>query len=356
MAVYAVSISVYMQCVYEYIYSVCMAVYAVHISVYMQCVYEYAYLTVTYPYMCIAIFAWMLEEREEPLTIFMWLLLEKISIYNDKVKTEALACTSVLTPPATTEFDKRLLTFKKFPVVINVCGDNKYNVRRTVEYKELKAATYTVDMSVRTCTCQYWPQVGVPCEHAIAVVNHVNGWDSFFTTAYFHRHMLTETRLELLAKHNLSIVLPDDHRIKQNKLQQTFRPLEPVLETIGDLASDVSKKRVASAGEGSKPSNIKSDAKRNRYTCPDCNKDLSKKTDHTPGNKACRNHLKKNDRERYEELYCSSLDARLNALMSLPSNSTDQVSSPADTSSPANTSSPAASAPAITDTSVLDDI
>ena len=307
--------------------------------------YECDNATLTYVY-TIALFAWMLEERGEPLTLFMWLLLEKISIYNDKIRTEALADRNVITPPAMVEFDKRLLTFKEFPLVVNAYGEGLYNVHRTVEYAELRPTAYTVDIGGRTCTCQHWYQIGIPCEHAIAVVNHTKDWSNLFTPAYFHRHMLTETRHELFTKHNLCLLLPDDHRVKVNKTLRTFPPLEPVLEDVGELASDVSKKRVASQGESSKPSNIKSGAKRHRYVCKSCGKDLSKNTDHTPGNKACRNHLRRTDPERFEQMYCSELDTMINALKSSSSSSSsscaDQVNSFTDTA--------ADSAPVVYDT------
>ena len=248
----------------------------------------------------------------EPPYIFVQMILEKLFARMAELVAEAEADMSYLTGPAEKEYSEQKDRCLCSNMKVIRCSGNVYNVHREAEYGSARPRIHIVDLTTNTCSCQRWFQVGVPCEHAQAVIRAPGNKEllkNIFSNANFHKHMLNSTRKELFTKCNVLGVLPDTDSVERNKSTGDFQPLEPIIVEVGSLLSDVSSKRIASTSESSKPSNIASNKRRRRAPCVSCGKTISSTKTHYRGCRACIKYLKLHDPAEYNRRHGNSSGA-----------------------------------------------
>ena len=118
-----------------------------------------------------------------------------------------------------------------------------------------------------------WQQLGVPCIHAVAVIQQrqILSDPLFYTETYFHPSALTATKIALFTN-KLTGIFPSDSDVDERKILTDYLPLHPTI--VLKKGEVISKKRFTSIGEAPSSSSITTTAckKGARKPCVHCGK------------------------------------------------------------------------------------
>ena len=119
------------------------------------------------------------------------------------------------------------------------------------------AESYSVNIPNKTCSCFVWQQTGIPCSHALILIDRINNKKDLnnkirisFDEQYFHKTSLLSFWESMFNNCQFNGYYPDDAAIRNKSCKNPF-PIKPVTEQI-NLMQPTSKRRIASSGDNKK--------------------------------------------------------------------------------------------------------
>jgi hypothetical protein len=152
-------------------------------------------------------FSWIQDLRHHNPYVFTTMLLEKITVTNnllrEKVEKYKEKLTEVATKDCNTE-RQLAANFTENVVIINK-DEGKCIVRSNID--SANVLPINIDLCAKTCSCTRWVQLGVPCRHAIACLQHFSNGTLNETNCY--EWTLASTWKKLYKTATLYMHLPD---------------------------------------------------------------------------------------------------------------------------------------------------
>ena len=255
-------------------------------------------------------FSWLLPMRDQSPYFFMRSLCMRVFETLSEHSEESRSWDGTLTPLATRLFEQNKLRLRTSGFQVDVASADKtrFNVTH-IRFISCRSETFLVtladggidgrqagdDGSIErsNCSCQFWTQTGVPCDHAICVLDHLGILDcpsEFFTVKYFHPLSFTSNLKDMYGKLSVKggYICPSDSGVDARMISGNFIPLVP---TLKDVDTSLDTRRIRSAGEASKAGTVSwSQYQKEKKPCHSCGKVLAVSSfpRHTANVEACK--------------------------------------------------------------------
>jgi hypothetical protein len=149
------------------------------------------------------------------------------------------------------------------------------------------APEFKVDTISMTCTCCYWQQTGIPCQHAVAVFTLWNmpATELFSTKCFSATHLTSNWRKMYQESPDLVGMIPTEDEVKCFKVREensAVQLTQPALVAVDNFASSTML-RIRSRGERKRAGTTSvTQVKTPKIICRNCGKIISRKTRHKP--------------------------------------------------------------------------
>jgi hypothetical protein len=249
------------------------------------------------------VFAWCRRARFLDPLMFLKVFLSQILCRHDEYRTELENLSSVLHPQAIKHFEviavlivicyyhvtlcecqgiQRALIITPLEVHVTDTVRGCAHVHRITDSQE-RSITIDVDLSRMHCGCGSYQQTGIPCVEAWAVIKQLGiPTAQIFSEAYFDSSCFSR-KLQSMFNDVPSLIgrMPTDGNVEERLCTKEYRSMRAPLHV--DNKTDVSFKRIASAGDSSVRSNSaisKTAYKKAKIECQHCKTVLSRSSKH----------------------------------------------------------------------------
>jgi hypothetical protein len=162
--------------------------------------------------------SWIRKEKAQPVIPLMDRIRQLIMEKHDTRRDLAKKWTSRILPHITKDLNARSRNLK---YVIHKGHNNTAEIEGTTQ--KLKTWRHTVDLENRTCSCRRWQITGLPCTHALCLINATRNRDvDDFVDEYYS--------VDMFKRAYEGVVMPMTGRSQWPKVNMGFKLWPPLLK------------------------------------------------------------------------------------------------------------------------------